>query len=117
MNPTIEKLILQITWLCLQITSQGKWHAFASLSGHVRNFHVHILAADTDYEGEHLHALYHDIKYQLSHPDWHEPAAEIEHKAIIDLQQLLAELEQYLDLQQLGRDTLAQAEARPEVLQ
>jgi hypothetical protein len=47
---TLEELNLQILATCLLINTQGKWHAFYSLSGHVGQADVRITSSDNDYQ-------------------------------------------------------------------
>ncbi|OLU23851.1 hypothetical protein [Pseudomonas sp. PA27(2017)] len=118
MNPTIQTLILQITWLALQINSQGKWHVFTEISGHCRRINVRVFAADTDYSGEHKTVIRFDTTYEHTGAEYDDRLpVEVSQRAHTALQGLLAELEPYLDLQQLGRDTLAQEATQSEVVQ
>lgn len=49
-NLTLEELNLQILATCLLINTQGKWHAFFSLSGHVGGVDVRIAPSSTNYQ-------------------------------------------------------------------
>ena len=97
MSPVIEKLLLQITYICLHITAQGKWHAHVHLSAHVRQMDVYIQPATQIYEDGHdfVYAFNESVYYQARNPQ--EPwTAEREQHAEHALQTMLASLEPFL---------------------
>ncbi len=47
---TQEELLLQILSTCLLINSQGKWHAFFELAGHVGTADVRVISSSTNYQ-------------------------------------------------------------------
>lgn len=49
MSPIIEKLLLQIAYICLRITTQGNWHAHFTIAPHTRGVTVEIMPASTNY--------------------------------------------------------------------
>lgn len=49
---TPQELQFQILSTCLLINSQGKWHAFYSLSSHVGSVDVRLVPSDHDYRSE-----------------------------------------------------------------
>lgn len=118
MTSTIQQLILQITWLSLQINSQGKWHVFTEIAGHCRRIDVRVFAADTDYSGEQKAALKFNTNYEHAGSSYEsrEPE-EIEALACSAIQGLLVKLDAYLDVKQIGQQIVAQMESRREVLQ
>ncbi|XXF10179.1 hypothetical protein J3Q00_07455 [Pseudomonas sp. D2-3] len=118
MNLTIQQLILQITWLTLQINSQGKWHVFTELSGHCRSIDVRVYAADTDYRGEQKAVVKFNATYEHSGADYEfRQPAEVDEAACTLLQGLLVKLDAYLDVKKIGQQIVAQMESRREVLQ
>lgn len=48
--PAPEELAQQILSTCLLINTQGEWHAFLSLSGHVGEMEVRLVPSDHDYQ-------------------------------------------------------------------
>ncbi|AWY39439.1 hypothetical protein DKY63_05790 [Pseudomonas putida] len=48
-HTTPEELLLQILSTCLLINTQGKWHAFFDLAGHVGQVDVRVVPSNTNY--------------------------------------------------------------------
>lgn len=96
MNPTIEKLLLQIAYVCLHITAQGKWHAFYNLSGHVERVDVYVYPADTNYQEPSERTLSAQASYRTT-PEWASESEAVRHGEARDsLMRLLSALEPYL---------------------
>ncbi|WP_430445517.1 MAG: hypothetical protein ACQZ2J_30320 [Pseudomonas piscis] len=49
-KPTPEELLLQILSTVLLINTQGRWHAFLNVCGHVGVAYVYLHPSDHDYE-------------------------------------------------------------------
>lgn len=102
MNPIIEKLLLQIAYVCLHITTQGKWHAHYTIAPHTRGVTVEILPADTNYlpETRHPRALNRVCYYQNAPGFIEHDEATLTARAIAELEALLSDLAPFLTTEQ-----------------
>jgi hypothetical protein len=99
MNPVIEKLVLQIAYICLHITAQGKWHAHFGISAHCRTLNVYVWPSTRNYvDGESgTPALSRFISYQAKPRAAENAAAPVSELAYEPaLQSLLSDLEPFL---------------------
>lgn len=116
MNPIIEKLLLQIAYVCLHITTQGKWHAHYSIAPHTRGVTVEILPANTAYTaGNRARPVLSRTIYYQNHPGYIlYDEAEVTKRAITALTELLNDLDPFLSIEQLAAAPVAAPpEARP----
>lgn len=116
MNPIIEKLLLQIAYVCLHITTQGKWHAHYTLAAHTRAVQVEILSANTDYlaDKRQQRAFSRRVYYQNTPGYIQYDEAELATRAITELTELLNDLDPFLSIEQLAAEPVAAPpEARP----
>lgn len=103
MNPVTEALLLQVTAMCLRISSQGQWHAFLNLSGHVRQIDVYIHRADAEYQtGIEREYLLHTTFYYQGNPRYYDCEVTVDAEAQQKLRMLLTELEAFLQPEQQG---------------
>lgn len=103
MNPITEALLLQLTAMCLRINSQGQWHVFLSLSGHVRLIEVYIHRSDTEYRtGIDRERLLSASFYYQGNPRYYDCELTADAEAKQKLQALLSELETFMQPEQQG---------------
>lgn len=98
MSPVIERLILQIAYVCLHITAQGKWHAHLAIQSHVNAIDVYLLPANTDYHSDDRpERAYSQAVYYHDTPgyDWEKPEQQ-EARIGAELLAMLADLEPFL---------------------
>lgn len=62
MNQNIQRALLDLFSVCLEVTSAGRFHAHMDYSPHVNCVTVYVLPADTKYQSaERDHKLHEDV--------------------------------------------------------